>query len=654
MSLEFLTMRGTNFCTLLDLPSFALSGRGMVLILGDNQDASKADSNGAGKSLLLELFVWVLWGKTIRGLLADDVVNDVVLRNCFGEVVFRAGGHTYTVRRYRCHDVTKGDKTVNQKENDLVLLRDGIPHATEGKMADTQESLNQLLGITFPIFEAMMPGTGIRAASMGDAGIKALLESILQTEVYAAAEKITKARLKKAQERLAKKQTAQENSEGSIARLEEDISWNENLLATFNENRQKRIDKANEEKNGVLSLIDLLGVEVSEYWLALAKLSTEDQHQEVVKRGTDLAEELRKHEDEVRVALSGLREEWNRVQPLQDRLHTDEVRIETMGPSCSECLQSVDDSYRVTQLAEIVEQRAPLQQLLLDNEEKQAKINQVSYRVVQEFNKRISETSAAIDKSQADIKSRADINHEIKSLEAQAQLQADRLPKLQEATQEGMEEVQHTEGRIAELQEQLQEAQEAVGESQEEIKDIQKLVRALEFWAHGYSTKGIRSHVLKSVTPVLNEITRKNCETLTGAEMSIVFNTQTTIGSGEVREKFDIQVSQAHGGNSYKKNSEGEKQRADVIIAMSLADLAAMRTSFPFRFLDEPFVRVDDSGTEAIISLLRQYEETYDTIFVVTHQEQVKSMFAAPLTMVKSGGVSRLEGDTDDAEDTTG
>ena len=646
MSLQFLTMRGTNFCTLLDLPPFALSGRGMVLILGDNQDAAKADSNGAGKSLLLELFVWTLWGKTIRGLAADDVVNDVVQKNCFGEVLFTVGGHTYTVRPYRCHDVNKGDKTVNQKEHDLVLLRDGLPHATEGKVAETQENINQLLGITFPIFEAMMPGTGIKAAAMGDAGIKALLEAILQTEIYSVAEKLTKGRLKKVQAVLEHNGKAQQAAEDAIDKLEEDIDWNKNLLATFTENRKKRVDKAYEELAAVCGAIDGYNDTIDDLEDQLGSLATEEQWIEEVGKVASLKEELRAYKEEVRGMLSGFRDEWNRLQPEQDQLHILESRIATLGPECLECRQSVGEEYREGQVAEIAAQRAPLVVKLQENEEEQAKINRVFYDLVQKFDKGILDTAVQADTLRKQYKEGLDVASTIQSLQAQRQAQRDQIPRIEEATQEGNQEVEHTANRLEELLDQLEDKQMLLAILDVDIEEKQKKAKALEFWLHGYSTKGIRSHVLKSVTPVLNEITRKNCVTLTGSEMTIVFNTQTTLGNGEVREKFDIQVKQAHGGNSYKKNSTGEKERADLIIAMSLADLAAMRTNFPFRFLDEIGSGVDEAGTDAMVSLLRQYESAYSTVFVITHREQLKAMFAKPLTMVKVGGVSRLEGDS--------
>jgi DNA repair exonuclease SbcCD ATPase subunit len=56
--------------------SFDFSNRGLELILGENQDAPRANSNGSGKSTLPDALDWCLYGVTPRDDHADSVVND--------------------------------------------------------------------------------------------------------------------------------------------------------------------------------------------------------------------------------------------------------------------------------------------------------------------------------------------------------------------------------------------------------------------------------------------------------------------------------------------------------------------------------------------------------------------------------------------------
>jgi len=78
---------------------------------------------------------------------------------------------------------------------------------------------------------------------------------------------------------------------------------------------------------------------------------------------------------------------------------------------------------------------------------------------------------------------------------------------------------------------------------------------------------------------------------------------------------------------------------------MALGELASLRAekTIPFRFLDEPFESIDESGTEAIVTLLNQQKEKYNTVYVITHQDHFKQLFPKRLTMVKQNGISSLE-----------
>jgi hypothetical protein len=167
----------------------------------------------------------------------------------------------------------------------------------------------------------------------------------------------------------------------------------------------------------------------------------------------------------------------------------------------------------------------------------------------------------------------------------------------------------------------------------------------LEFWREAFSAQGIRSFILDNVTPVLNERAKYYCDLLTDGEMGIDFSTKTALKDGELREKFSINIHQKHGGTSYLSNSKGERQRANLAVAFALSDLAELHSNkrVDFRFLDEPFEGVDESGTEAIVALLQELQKRYPTVFIVTHQGHFKDVFPVQITMVKEDGVSRLE-----------
>src|SRR6185312_9891074 len=48
---------------------------GLYFLTGENKQEPKLGSNGAGKSTLLDAIYWCLYGRTLRGLKASDVVT---------------------------------------------------------------------------------------------------------------------------------------------------------------------------------------------------------------------------------------------------------------------------------------------------------------------------------------------------------------------------------------------------------------------------------------------------------------------------------------------------------------------------------------------------------------------------------------------------
>jgi DNA repair exonuclease SbcCD ATPase subunit len=642
VTLKFLDLDAYNFGTFRKLENFALSGRGLVLILGDNQDTPRADSNGAGKSLLLDAFCWAIWGKTIRDMSHDEVINEKAGKNCKVVVRFKKGDVEYTVKRYRGHDLGDDD-TENAKPNDLVLLADGAA-VTGGKMTDTQKDIDALLGLNFDVFQAMMPGTGLKAAKLGDAGIKELLEAILQTSVLSEAGKIGKRRLEAAEREL----------ELLSVEVEDTLAHSDFVMEQAKKVRSLHASYAVDKANKIAELDKSSNLKFAEYeraqkeWAALdsklgplrLEVAQLPQAVEDMDAAKNKALELKQEHYE---ASSTYKRQLSNMRNSKAKIEESIERIDALGAQCDECFQVVDEDKKKHTRGTLVEAAA------------------IARRDIVAFGEEMTAAATLFSQTERETDDKAqqlaDLVRSLRDKEREAMtVSASMIPVdarmralIQEVDDLHLEadRLEHEESPYQELvdnnQKELEKAEANLVGLRERTGQLEQLIQDLSFWKHAFSSQGIRSYMLKNVTPVINEITRKNCDLLTEGEMGIIFNTQSTLSSGETREKFNIQVSQKHGGSTYSRNSEGERQRADIVVAFSLADLAAMRSAFPFRFLDEPFVKMDESGTDAVIPLLRKYESEYDTIFVVTHRDHVKSMFQNTITVVKKDGVSTIE-----------
>jgi len=46
-----------------------------ILIIGENEDAAGADSNGAGKTTMLNAISWTIFGRVPNAIASDDVIH---------------------------------------------------------------------------------------------------------------------------------------------------------------------------------------------------------------------------------------------------------------------------------------------------------------------------------------------------------------------------------------------------------------------------------------------------------------------------------------------------------------------------------------------------------------------------------------------------
>ena len=125
--------------------SIDFSKYGMLLIVGDNQTQQGADSNGSGKSSVLDIITWAFYGKFLRKVPKDDIIR---FRATNGHAVlsFEIDGEVYRIRRYR------------GSNNRVELHRKdegGTVDLTAKTPTLTQETIDRLTGMDIDTFRAV-------------------------------------------------------------------------------------------------------------------------------------------------------------------------------------------------------------------------------------------------------------------------------------------------------------------------------------------------------------------------------------------------------------------------------------------------------------------------------------------------------------------
>lgn len=124
-----------------------------TLVIGHNLDAvvnGQIDSNGAGKSAILDALSFVLYDRTISGIDKADLINNVNKKNLEVSLLFEKNGLLYKIIRSR-KSKTKGDVKflVEDKEG---VLQDKTPDS----VANTNKEIERIVGVPFEVFSRII------------------------------------------------------------------------------------------------------------------------------------------------------------------------------------------------------------------------------------------------------------------------------------------------------------------------------------------------------------------------------------------------------------------------------------------------------------------------------------------------------------------
>ena len=106
---NFRSYRGEHF---FEFPT----SNGLFFLTGKNSVEPALGSNGAGKSTLLDAIVWILYGRTTRGLKANEVISDWGASSCQGTLQLTVGTPLTVYRSQKPNHLLLNDKIVDQEE----------------------------------------------------------------------------------------------------------------------------------------------------------------------------------------------------------------------------------------------------------------------------------------------------------------------------------------------------------------------------------------------------------------------------------------------------------------------------------------------------------------------------------------------------------
>lgn len=633
----------------------------IILVRGQNVDLSedtKESSNGSGKSSIPEIVVYGLYGKTIKSpkkFNKNDVVHNLLKKNCKVEVCF----DKYKIARGRSPDFLR---LWESEEGDWSEKNE----ITQGKSADTQAKIEELIGLSYESFIKTSVFTDDQSSYFLEADTakkREIVENLLSLDVY--------------RQRFDQSKNLLKESKNSLKQfLSEYEIMDKNKISAENQinlAKQKELSWKNSKKNEISTILisvkekkaELESLnhekEVLEYEKAKKRLEevnsimedNEKSLKEVVKNKSDLKEvlELNKKDFDakkeksrnINFEISSKKSaiELNKKEIL--KLHKHET-----GQTCKMCYGKIDPNNYAKVLEKYEKENKELEQEIekLSKEDSVLNILDIERKVKEnekafsDFNKQEQTINNQLNSLRAElVKLSSTKEPQSNSKKKVLETEIDLLTKKAKDLKNEYENLSPYSEIISKLEEDATALEEKLKDKKDKIQESEKEIPYYEFWVDAFGDGGIRKWVVDGIVPALNSKLMYWMQMLDNNRLKIEFN-------NELEESIYKIIDDEQVPFHYYTMSAGQKRRLNLATSQSFAHVMMLTTGTcpSIVFLDEVTTNIDPIGVSNIYNMICELAEDRQ-VFVTTHDNDLLSMLtgADVLNLKMENGISKLE-----------
>ena len=171
------------------------------------------------------------------------------------------------------------------------------------------------------------------------------------------------------------------------------------------------------------------------------------------------------------------------------------------------------------------------------------------------------------------------------------------------------------------------------------VVDIEERLKTASILEGALGNAGLKSLIFDQVTPDLNRYTNEYLSILDNG-MYVEISTISKLKTGEIRDKFSVNVDTSNGAANFSGNSGGERQKVNLAIALAFNRLMReISGAVPdVLVLDEPFEALDAASSEQAVGLLKELSAS--NIFLITHNKEIRDLVADRIYIRKKDGIS--------------
>jgi len=564
------------------------------LLQASTNPLSACRSNGAGKSTVVNVIQWVLFGRTMHSASpGDKVINFFTGKNCWAKITFKNGDSILRTRKVGNHSELHYVKD----GNDTSLTSDTLSTAR-----NQQKQLNREFGLDWEVFSGSVffNQYGKPWMEMADSTRKKAIERVLHVDKFAYYAENANSKCQVLDKQIEDRRRKIETNGEAIGRAENNIERlqraSDNYGASKKERMKERLQQAvqEKEKRGAIEKPDL--DKLKGKWAIVDKIE---------------ARISKIQKDDINRLNREISSTEGDIDSLKSKIKRWEAKS---GKVCNACEQPVPDTHTAAKIEPISEMLEEKQEELKTKKEELAKVRKML---------KVAETMLQERKPDMTMRAAKDLHSSwdrhtsaIKRLTAEvAEIKAETNP--------------HTEA-IAEAKGRVEKYKADMVVLEKEIEEDTYLNRHYKYIYKAYNDRTkIKSFVFKEHIPFINSRLRHYLDVF-GLDIQLELTPALGIKSNMWGYEFE---------------SGGERKRTDVAFMLAMFDFHEQMYGRQCNILvlDEVDGRLDDDGIESLIDIIKSdLAPKVETVLIISHRNMMHDTFPCELRVARTDRFSQI------------
>ena len=528
-TLRITSLEMQNFLSVKSKISINLGNRGLVLVEGNN---------GAGKSAcFVDALCYGAYGKTMRGVSKDDVVNRFIGKDCYvGLKMLSSDGDLIEIENYRKHS----------KYKDNVFFKVNGKKRLGATNDQTRDMIVKYLDMDFTAFtNSVVFGQSMAKYFSGltDSEQKKVVDRLLGITWIPEAWDVAKEDLGDLEKEKTKFEILVGTKETQIQMKNQEIEEERIQFANFETTRADAIKAIELELQNLKPPVDITSrqEQITSLETEISNLSKFVYREEVLNK---LQEEMLIVSKEKGVYGEKINSKGKSIKEIESLIKGIKRKIGTICPACG---REITDEFAEDVETHLAEEEIKLN---LENATLKSKL-----KFVEEKYLTFSEQMQTVTRVKSDISGLVFQKEECERTLNKINVENAKISSQKEGLERKFTEVLYSDNpyNTDKMEEDLQNLIQEQTEYNHSLDRLNDEIKYYAFWVTGFSNSGIKSLIIESMIPQMNQWA-STYSSLFDSKFDVKFSAQTKLKKGDFAEKFDVMAFNKVGAQMYEGN----------------------------------------------------------------------------------------------------